>query len=223
MQITTDEIIYYQNGIFKINATILFSWIVMAILIIFSIFVKKNIKNKKLNNKSISTLQVISELVIDFIEKQINSGTNIGTNIIFPFISTLFLFIILANLISLLPFSSSPTGSLSTTVALAITTFIFAILIGIKEKGLCFFKKYFEPIFIMAPINIVGDIAKVVSMSIRLYGNITSTSVVIAIMLEITFLSVGFPVLINILSMISGIIQAYIFSTLAIIMMSLND
>ena len=223
MQITTDEIIYYQNGIFKINATILFSWIVMAILIIFSIFVKKNIKNKKLNNKSISTLQVISELVIDFIEKQINSGTNIGTNIIFPFISTLFLFIIFANLISLLPFSSSPTGSLSTTVALAITTFIFAILIGIKEKGLCFFKKYFEPIFIMAPINIVGDIAKVVSMSIRLYGNITSTSVVIAIMLEITFLSVGFPVLINILSMISGIIQAYIFSTLAIMMMSLND
>lgn len=223
MQITTDEIIYYQNGIFKINATILFSWIVMAILIIFSIFVKKNIKNKKLNNKSISTLQVISELVIDFIEKQINSGTNIGTNIIFPFISTLFLFIILTNLISLLPFSSSPTGSLSTTVALAITTFIFAILIGIKEKGLCFFKKYFEPIFIMAPINIVGDIAKVVSMSIRLYGNITSTSVVIAIMLEITFLSVGFPVLINILSMISGIIQAYIFSTLAIMMMSLND
>ena len=75
----------------------------------------------------------------------------------------------------------------------------------------------------MAPINIVGDIAKVVSMSIRLYGNITSTSVVIAIMLEITFLSVGFPVLINILSMISGIIQAYIFSTLAIMMMSLND
>ena len=223
MQITTDEIIYYQNGIFKINATILFSWIVMAILIIFSIFVKKNIKNKKLNNKSISTLQVISELVIDFIEKQINSGTNIGTNIIFPFISTLFLFIILANLISLLPFSSSPTGSLSTTVALAITTFIFAILIGIKEKGLCFFKKYFEPIFTMAPINIVGDIAKVVSMSIRLYGNITSTSVVITIILEITFLSVGFPVLINILSMISGIIQAYIFSTLAIIMMSLND
>ena len=223
MQITTDEIIYYQNGIFKINATILFSWIVMAILIIFSIFVKKNIKNKKLNNKSISTLQVISELVIDFIEKQINSGTNIGTNIIFPFISTLFLFIILTNLISLLPFSSSPTGSLSTTVALAITTFIFAILIGIKEKGLCFFKKYFEPIFIMAPINIVGDIAKVVSMSIRLYGNITSTSVVITIILEITFLSVGFPVLINILSMISGIIQAYIFSTLAIMMMSLND
>lgn len=223
MQITTDEIIYYQNGIFKINATILFSWIVMVILVVFSIFVKKNVKNKKANNKSISTLQVISELVIDFIEKQINSGTNVGTNIIFPFISTLFLFIILANLISLLPFSSSPTGSLSTTVALAITTFIFTILIGIKEKGLCFFKKYFEPIFIMAPINIVGDIAKVVSMSIRLYGNITSTSVVIAIMLEITFLSVGFPVLINILSMISGIIQAYIFSTLAIMMMSLND
>lgn len=223
MQITTDEIIYYQNGIFKINGTILFSWIVMVILVVFSIFVKRNVKNKKANNKSISTLQVISELVIDFIEKQINSGTNVGTNIIFPFISTLFLFIILANLISLLPSTSSPTGSLSTTAALAITTFIFAIFIGIKEKGLGFFKKYFKPVFIMAPINIVGDIAKVVSMSIRLYGNITSTSVVIAIMLEITFLSVGFPVLINILSMISGIIQAYIFSTLAIMMMSLND
>lgn len=223
MQITTDEYIYYKNGFFKINRTLIFSWIVMIILSFVAIIINRKIKKKSVNDKDISIIQAVSELVISFIENQVKDGTSIGVNIIFPFVATLFLFIIFSNLISLIPFCYSPTGSLSTTVALSIITFIFAICFGIKEKGLRYFKKYFEPVFIMAPMNIIGDIAKVASMSIRLYGNVVSSSVIIMILSEIMFLSVGFPILINILGMISGVIQAYIFSTLAIMLMSLNN
>ncbi len=223
MQITTDEYIYYKNGLFKINRTLIFSWIVMIVLSFIAIIINRKIKKKSVNDKDISIIQAVSELVISFIENQVKDGISIGVNIIFPFVATLFLFIIFSNLISLIPFCYSPTGSLSTTVALSLITFIFAICFGIKEKGLRYFKKYFEPVFIMAPINIIGDIAKVASMSIRLYGNVVSSSVIIMILSEIMFLSVGFPILINILGMISGVIQAYIFSTLAIMLMSLND
>ena len=223
MQITTDEYIYYKNGFFKINRTLIFSWIVMIILSFVAIIINRKIKKKSVNDKDISIIQAVSELVISFIENQVKDGTSIGVNIIFPFVATLFLFIIFSNLISLIPFCYSPTGSLSTTVALSLITFIFAICFGIKEKGLRYFKKYFEPVFIMALMNIIGDIAKVASMSIRLYGNVVSSSVIIMILSEIMFLSVGFPILINILGMISGVIQAYIFSTLAIMLMSLNN
>ena len=223
MQITTDEYIYYKNGLFKINRTLIFSWIIMIVLSFIAIIINRKIKKKSVNDKDISIIQAVSELVISFIENQVKDGTSIGVNIIFPFVATLFLFIIFSNLISLIPFCYSPTGSLSTTVALSLITFIFAICFGIKEKGLRYFKKYFEPVFIMAPINIIGDIAKVASMSIRLYGNVVSSSVIIMILSEIMFLSVGFPILINILGMISGVIQAYIFSTLAIMLMSLNN
>lgn len=223
MQITTDEHIFYKNGFFKVNQTILFSWVVMVILTLIAILINRKIKKKAINDKNISVLQAAMELVMDFIENQIKSGTSVGVNTIFPFVATLFLFIVFSNLISLIPFCYSPTGSLSTTLALSLVTFIFAIANGIREKGLKYFKKYFEPVFIMAPMNIVGDVSKVASMSIRLYGNVTSSSVIIAILSEIMFLSVGFPILINILSMISGVIQAYIFSTLAIMLMSLNN
>lgn len=223
MQITTDEYIYYKNSFFKINQTLLFSWIVMIILITIAIIINRKIKRKNINDKNIPKIQVISELIINFIENQVKGNTTIGVNIIFPFVATLFLFIIFSNLISIIPYYYSPTGSLSTTLALSLITFTFAICFGIKEKGIKYFKKYFEPVFIMAPINIIGDIAKIASMSIRLYGNVISSSIVIMILTEITFLSVGFPILINILGIISGVIQAYIFSTLAIMLMSLNN
>lgn len=223
MKITTDDYILYQNGFVKLNYTILFSWIVMLILIAFALIVRNSMKKKKVNDKNVSIIQASAEVVIDLIEQQVKQLTNIGVNTIFPFISTLFLYIIISNLISLIPFCQSPTASLSTTVALATTTFIFALGFGIRERGIGYFKKYFKPVFIMAPLNVIGDLSKVISLSVRLYGNMVSSSIILLILSEIVFLSVGFPVLINLLGTISGAIQAYIFSMLSMILISLDD
>lgn len=223
MKITTDDYILYQNGFIKLNYTILFSWIVMLILTVFAVIVRNSMKKKNVNDKNISIIQASAEIVIDLINQQVKQLTNIGVNTIFPFIATLFLYIILSNLISLIPFFQSPTASLSTTVALASITFMFSIGFGLKERGISYFKKYFKPVFIMAPLNVIGDLSKVISLSVRLYGNIASSSVIILILSEIVFLSMGFPVLINLLGTISGAIQAYIFSMLSMILISLDD
>jgi F-type H+-transporting ATPase subunit a len=128
----------------------------------------------------------------------------------------LFLYTLTSNLISLLPFCESPTASLSTTVALAILVFLFAIFLGIREHGLDYLKKYVKPVFIMAPFNIIGEVSKLASLSIRLYGNIMSSYVITSILSEIAMLSIAFPVIINLLGLVSGVIQAYIFSMLSL-------
>ena len=219
MNITTDAELYFQYGFFKVNATLLYSWIVMAILIIVAIFVNKSIKKN-----SVSRLQNVFEALISTIDNQIKQISNRNIEIIFPFVATLFIYIITSNLISLIPTFESPTASLSTTLALAICTFIFSVAIGIKENGvLKYIGSYFKPIALLMPLNVIGQLSKIISLSFRLYGNIMSSGAIIFILSNITFLSVGFPILISLLSTIGGVIQAYIFSILSMIAISSDN
>lgn len=221
MRITTDEAILFQNGFITINNTLLFSWIVMFILIILAVLLKKSISKDTQYKDKPTNLQNFFEALINTIETQIKQISDKKIEIVFPFIATLFLYIVLSNLISLIPFVDSPTGSLSTTLALAISTFIFSIGFGIKDKGFFgYFKKYFKPIPLLLPLNVVSELSKIVSLSIRLYGNIMSSGVILIILSQITFLSTGFPVIISLLSTISGVIQAYIFAILSMITIS---
>lgn len=224
MRISTDEAILFQNGFITINNTLLFSWIVMFILIVLAILFKKGIsKNTQYKDKP-TNLQNFFEVLISAIETQVKQISDKKIEIVFPFIATLFLYIFLSNLISLIPFTSSPTGSLSTTLALAISTFIFSISFGIKDKGFFgYFKKYFKPIPLLLPLNIIGELSKIISLSIRLYGNIMSSGVILVILSQITFLSTGFPVVISLLGTVSGAIQAYIFSILSMIAISSDN
>lgn len=224
MRISTDEAILFQNGFITINNTLLFSWIVMFILIVLAILFKKGIsKNTQYKDKP-TNLQNFFEVLIGAIETQVKQISDKKIEIVFPFIATLFLYIFLSNLISLIPFTSSPTGSLSTTLALAISTFIFSINFGIKDKGFFgYFKKYFKPIPLLLPLNIIGELSKIISLSIRLYGNIMSSGVILVILSQITFLSTGFPVVISLLGTVSGAIQAYIFSILSMIAISSDN
>lgn len=224
MRISTDEAILYQNGFITINNTLLFSWIVMFILIVFAILLRISINKNKQNNKNnqIPTgIQNFFEALLDCIDGQIRQISTRKTEIVFPFIATLFLYIVLSNLISLIPLADSPTGSLSTTLALAFSMFIFSIWFGIKDKGFIgYFKKYFQPIPLLLPLNLISDLSKIVSLSVRLYGNIMSSGVILIILSQITFLSAGFPIIISLLSTITGVIQAYIFSALSMIAIS---
>ena len=219
MNITTDAELYFQYGFFKVNATLLYSWIVMAILIIMAIFV-----NKSIRKNGVSRLQNIFEALISTIDNQIKQISNRNIEIIFPFVATLFIYIITSNLISLIPTFESPTASLSTTLALAMCTFIFSVAIGIKENGvLKYIGSYFKPIALLMPLNVIGQLSKIISLSFRLYGNIMSSGAIIFILSNITFLSVGFPILISLLSTIGGVIQAYIFSILSMIAISSDN
>lgn len=177
------------------------------------------------NKKDFSKLQNFFEILITGIEDQISQMGKVNIKIIFPIIATLFIFILSANLLQMIPTFHSPTASLSTTIALVIVVITTGISYGIYRVGFFgYLKKYTRPTIIMLPLNLIGDISSNTAMAIRLYGNMMSGMVISAIVTKIAFLVLGFPIFLSVLSFISSVIQAYIFSILALVfMMSAED
>ncbi len=214
MNISTDQFIVWQNDLFKINHTILFTWFVMFVILV-AVFILRLILT---NERNIGKLQNFFEILITGIEDQINKMGKVDMNFIFPFIATLFIFILFSNLLQIIPFFNPPTASLSTTIALAIIVIIVGLFYGIKRVGIFgYIKKYIKPSPIMLFMNIISDISTNCALAIRLYGNMMSGMLIGAIISQIAFLAFGFPIFLDILSFISGIIQAYIFSILALV------
>jgi F-type H+-transporting ATPase subunit a len=124
------------------------------------------------------------------------------------------LFVAAASLSTIIPGYEPPTGSLSTTAALALCVFVAVPLFGIEEQGIGnYFKSYMQPTFIMLPFNIISEISRTLALAVRLFGNMMSGTMIIGILLTITpFL---FPVVMSLLGLLTGMVQAYIFSILA--------
>jgi F-type H+-transporting ATPase subunit a len=124
------------------------------------------------------------------------------------------LFILVANLLVIFPGYEPPTGSLSTTTALALCVFIAVPIFGIREQGVTgYLKSYMQPTIIMLPFNIISEVSRTLALAIRLFGNVMSGGMIIAILLTITPLI--FPLLLDVLHLLTGVVQAYIFSILA--------
>jgi len=132
------------------------------------------------------------------------------------FVGTLFLFITVANLFTIVPGYEPPTGSLSTTAALAISVFIAVPFYGIEERGWGgYFKSYLEPTVIMLPFNIMGEFSRTLALAVRLFGNMMSGTMILSILFIITpFI---FPTVMSALGLLTGMVQAYIFSILALV------
>src|SRR5665647_57767 len=130
------------------------------------------------------------------------------------FIGTLFLFIGTANICIIFPWYDPPTGSLSTTAALAISVFIAVPFFGIQKSGVKgYLKSYLRPTVIMLPFNLISELSRTLALAIRLFGNIMSGGLIVAILLGISpFI---FPVVMKVLGLLTGMVQAYIFSVLA--------
>ena len=214
MKITPDQYIVWQDGFFKINHTILFTWFIMIVMIIVALILRVVLTHEK----NIGKLQNFFEILITGIEDQIQKMGKVDLNFVFPFIATIFIFILFSNLLQIIPFFHSPTASLSTTVALVIIVVSLGIIYGVKRVGvLGYLKKYVKPTIVMLPMNIISDISGNCALAIRLYGNIMSGMIIGAVVSKIVFLALGFPIFLSILSYISSVIQAYIFSILALV------
>jgi F-type H+-transporting ATPase subunit a len=210
MQITPDTIIIFQwNGI-QVNATIFYTWLVMAILLFISWLATKNLTI----GPKISRWQNFLEVVIGYIRQQIGEITQQNPDPFIPFLGSLFLFISMSNLLAIIPGYQPPTGSLSTTGALAICVFFAIPIFGIAKKGgLAYFKHYLEPSIFMAPFNVIGDFSRTLALAVRLFGNVMSGSLIAAVLLIITPLFI--PIVMQVLGLLIGQIQAYIFTVLA--------
>lgn len=210
MHLSPDEVVFWQYGAFKLNATIVYTWGLMVLLAAGSTLITRNLST----TLSRSRWQNFLEIIVTSIVTQIkdvgiaNPGTYLG------FLGTLFLFVASASLCTVIPGYEPPTGSLSTTAALALCVFVAIPMFGIKEQGLRgYLKTYIEPTFIMLPFNIISEVSRTLALAVRLFGNMMSGAMIIGILLSITpFI---FPVVMTLLGLLTGMVQAYIFSILA--------
>jgi F-type H+-transporting ATPase subunit a len=210
MHLSPDEIIFWQSGFFRLNATIVYTWGLMVVLTAGSILVTRKL-SKDLQR---SRWQNLLEIVVTGIAKQIEEVGLDQPQKYLGFLGTLFLFVAMASLFTIVPGYEPPTGSLSTTAALAICVFVAVPLFGIEQSGVgAYFKAYLKPTVIMLPFNIISELSRTLALAVRLFGNMMSGTMILAILLTITpFI---FPIAMSALGLLTGMVQAYIFSILA--------
>lgn len=210
MHLSPDNIIFWEYGFIKLNATIVYTWGLMLVLAAGS-----SVITRKLSiGLERARWQNLLEIIVIAIHNQIREVGLRQPQIYFPFLGTLFVFIAVATLLTVIPGYEPPTGSLSTTTALAICVFIAVPLYGIREQGLGrYLRSYLKPIPLMLPFNIIGEFSRTLALAIRLFGNMMSGTMILAILLTITpFI---FPIVMSVLGLLTGMVQAYIFSILA--------
>jgi len=210
VRLSPDEMIFWQHGVVKLNATIVFTWGLMVVLVLGS----KLITRKLSTGLARSRWQNLFEIIVTGIDKQIGDVGLKHPEKYIGFLGTLFLFVAMASLCTVIPGYEPPTASLSTTAALALCVFVAVPLFGIEEDGLGgYLKSYIEPTVIMLPFNIISELSRTLALAVRLFGNMMSGAMIIAILLTITpFI---FPIVMTALGLLTGMVQAYIFSILA--------
>ncbi len=210
MKLSPDQTVFWEYGFFSLNLTIVTTWGIMLLLVVSAALITRRLKT----DMRISRWQCFLEMVVTGINQQIREVGLKHPEQYIGFIGTMFLFIAMANLLIILPWYEPPTGSLSTTAALAISVLFAVPFFGIEKSGFVgYLKSYIKPTVIMLPFNIIGEISRTVALTIRLFGNIMSGGLIVAVLLSIApFI---FPVIMTALGLLTGMVQAYIFSILA--------
>ena len=183
MHLSADQMIFWRRGFLKLNGTIVFTWALMLVLVVGSKLVTRNLST----DSKRSRWQNLLEMIVTSIETQIEEVGLPHPEKYLGFLGTLLLFLATANLFTVIPGYQPPTGSLSTTAALALCVFVAVPFFGIKEQGLGgYLKSYTEPTFIMLPFNIISEVSRTLALAVRLFGNMMSGVMIIAILLTIT-------------------------------------
>jgi len=197
MKFSPDQYILVDWGWGRLNATIVVTWLEMGLLVFLSRLVSRRLSSGP------------------EIARHIEAVTNREARPFLPFVGTLFLFILLSNVLAVVPFYLPPTGALSTTTALALCVFVAVPVFGLTSQGgRGYFRQYLQPSVFMLPFNILGEISRTFALAVRLYGNLMSSTVIANVLLII--MPFFFPVVMQALGLLTGVIQAYIFALLAL-------
>ncbi|TDV50283.1 ATP synthase F0 subcomplex A subunit [Pseudomonas graminis] len=210
MRLTPDAWIFWEHGFFKLNATLVFTWALMAVMVLGAALITRRL----VTGHQRSRWQNLLEMVVTTIVGQIKDVGLKEPRRYLGFLGTLFLFIGAATLATVIPGYEPPTASLSTTVALALCVLVAVPLFGISGQGLAgYLASYMRPTPIMLPFNLISEMSRTLALAVRLFGNMMSGAMIIAILLSITPLV--FPIVMTALGLLTGMVQAYIFTILA--------
>jgi F-type H+-transporting ATPase subunit a len=210
MRLSPDQWIFWQYGVVKLNGTIVFTWALMLLLAGGAWLITRNISRGLRRSR----WQNLLEVLIEGIQQQIADVGVRNPGKYLDFLASLFLFLAAAALCTIFPFYEPPTGSLSTTAALALCVFFAVPFYGIADQGLRgYLRTYVEPTPIMLPFHIISELSRTLALAVRLFGNMMSGVMIVAILITIT--PFVFPIFMTVLGLLTGMVQAYIFSILA--------
>jgi len=210
--ISPDEWELWRVGPVVLNATLVFTWLVMALMTAGSWLVTRGLRADGTPGRG----QAVLEIVVEAMRGQLRDIAQREPGPFLPFVGTIFLFIAVCNVLMVVPGYQPPTGSLSTTAALALLVFVAVPAYGIRDRGLGrYLKRYVQPTPMMLPFNVIGELSRTLALAVRLFGNVMSGTKVVAILVAIVPLL--FPVVMQVLGLLTGLVQAYIFAVLAMV------
>ncbi len=197
---------------------IIMTWIVMSLLLVFGFLAssKKRIIPGPIQAMGEVFVSQFYALTEDALDKEMAKKYA-------PLICALFMFLLLSNWIGIVPYMHEPTKDLNTPLSLGLLGFVISHYVGIKTKGFKgYIKTYFDPFFFMMPLNVIGELAKVVSISFRLFGNIMGGSIIIMVVSYLVY-SVLIPPFLNaFFGIFVGAIQAFVFTMLTLVYISVQ-
>lgn len=200
----------FRLGPLQVTNTVVNTWIIMTVVTVALILLAKRLQVRP------ARWQNALEWLVEAIDGLIRNMIPHNPRLFLPLVGTLAVFITAANLGSLIPGLKSPTTDINTPLALAIVVFFSVHYYGIHEKGLLgHLRHYVEPVFFMLPIELVGELARTMSLTFRLFGNMFGEEIVIAVLFMI--LPYFIPVPMMLFSIFTSVIQAYVFSMLTVV------
>ena len=202
--------VVFQLGSLQITNTVLTTWVIMGAIAVLGWLVTRHLRMEP------GRVQTAAEGVVSVIEESIHAVAPQHVGHLLPFIGTLWLFLIIANLSGLIPGVHAPTRDLSATLALAILVFISVHWFGIRTLGVkSYLRHYLTPSPIMLPFHIISEITRTIALAVRLFGNIMSLEMTALLILLVAGFLAPIPILM--LHIIEALVQAYIFGMLALI------
>lgn len=211
MHLTPDHIVFARRGFLHLNATIACTWVLMALLTFCSWVLTRRLAAAEAPR---SRWQNAVEAIVVMLRTQIRTLCTVDGDRYLPFIGALFVFIAASSLLEIVPGWHAPTASLSTTAALAILVGVAVPGFGILTQGfVAYFRHYMRPNVIMLPLHLMSETSRNMALAVRLFGNIMSGVMIAGVLLAIA--PFFFPVPMQVLGLLVGTIQAYVFALLA--------
>jgi len=202
--------VLFSLGPLQVTSTLVTTWAIIAALWLASWLVSRRLQMQP------GPVQTLAEGILGAVEDAIRAVAPDHVKLLLPFIASLWIFLVVANLCGLIPGVHSPTRDLSATAALAILVFLSVHWFGIRSQGLkSYLRHYLTPSPLLLPFHLISEITRTIALAVRLFGNIMSLEMAaLLILLVAGFLA---PVPILMLHIIEALVQAYIFGMLALI------
>ena len=194
------KVVFTLFGVIPVRDTVISTWVMMALILVVVYIVRRSLPGAL-------------EMFIDFVSDTVSDVLGRPAGPFLPFLGAIILFLLVANNLGLLPLLSTPTKDINTTLAMALVVFFAVHYFGVRDKGLLgYFKGLATPIF-MLPLELIGQLSRTMSLTLRLFGNVISSEFIVAVIFSLVQPIAPLPMML--LGAVSGVLQAYIFTILA--------